>query len=191
MTTDMSFTAEECALLRSLIGQRAVSFEGSPLGRNSYYEKIKVATNELTIVLSNSFDLVDVGYERGKGREDVGTLRVSAGEGPLVLSDVVSGPENVVTPIESRITGIEVVNDSIEMLRNGVSTNSFKFTQAVIFHLDAGDFVVDRSIWFEVFLDAFVTADGRRSLRDTEADWCGGADEDGYGGTVTREFVAL
>lgn len=191
MTTDKSFTPNEMAVLRSLVGQTIVAFEASPLMRNTYYEKVKVDAGEASVVLSNSFDLVDVGYEQGRGKEEVGTMRVETCKGPLVLDDVVSGPENAVVPIGSKVTSVEVVNDTIEMLRGGEATNSFKFTQAVIFHMEKGDLVIERNIWFEVFVDAYLTDDSRLSLRDTEADWNVGNGEDGYEGVVTREFIEL
>lgn len=189
MTTDKSLATSEVATLRSLIGQTIVAFEASPLSSGTYYEKVKVDTDETSIMVSNSFDLVDVGYERGRGEEEVGTMRVETCTGPLVLEDVVSGPENAIVPIGLKVTGVEVVNDTIEMLRDGETTNSFKFTQAVIFHMEKGDFVVERNVWFEVFVDAYITKDGRRSLRDTSADW--GDDGSDYEGVVKREFVTL
>ena len=118
-------------------------------------------------------------------------MRVGPGGGPLVLSDVIAGPESTVVPVGSRVIGVEVANDAIEMLRDGETTNSFKFTQAVIFHLEDCDLVIDRDIWFEVFVNAFLTADGRRSLRDTGADWSIGNAEDGYDGVVVREFITI
>ena len=108
-----------------------------------------------------------------------------------MLSDVIAGPESTVVPVGSRVIGVEVANDAIEMLRDGETTNSFKFTQAVIFHLEDCDLVIDRDIWFEVFVNAFLTADGRRSLRDTGADWSIGNAEDGYDGVVVREFITI
>lgn len=191
MTIDKSLTVAEMSDLRSLVGQTIIAFEASPLGRNTYYEKVKIEASDGSIVISNSFDLTDVGYERGRGEEEVGTMRVSHGGGPLVLSDVVAGPENAVVPVGSRVIGVEVANDTIEMRRDGVVTNSFKFTQAVIFHLEDCDLVIDRNIWFEVFVDAFLTADGRRSLRDTGEDWSIGDGEDGYDGVVMREFITI
>ena len=191
ITTDKSFTTNEMAVLSSLVGQTIVAFEASPLMRNTYYEKVKVDADGVSIIFSNSFDLVDVGYEQGRGKEEVGTMRVETCKGPLVLDDVVSGPENAVVPIGSKVTSVEVVNDTIEMLRDGEATNSFKFTQAVIFHMEEADLVIDRNIWFEVFVDAFLTADGHLSLRDTEADWNVGNSEDGYEGVVNREFIKL
>lgn len=190
MNNDKTLTPDELDILRATIGKVVASFESSPMGRNTYYEKVKVLVGRLPIVISNSLEPADVGYESGAATEDAGTMRVVVDDGPLKISDVVAGPANVTIPINSEVVSVEVVNDHVKMMRDGIIANSFSFTQAIIFHLNCGDLVVDRGVWFEVFLNIYVTDDGRRSLRDTGADW-GVCDETPYEGVVTRESISL
>lgn len=188
---DKTITTEELSLLRSLVGQRVLSFEASPIGGTTYYEKVRLSCDGASIVISNTFEPMDVGYIAGCGKENVGLIRVENDKGALVLSDVENGPENATIEVGSRIISVEVVNDRITIRKGDNVTNSFAWTQAIILHLEDGDLVIDRNIWFEVFLDVFVTADSQRSLRNTCADWAVGSDEDGYDAIVDREFVTV
>ena len=47
-------------------------------------------------------------------------------------------------------------------------TDTFAFTQAIIFHLGKSDSAINRNTWLEVFLSACVASDARKSIRDTE-----------------------
>jgi hypothetical protein len=168
---ECTLTHDEEAILRGLIGATLESFEGSPIAHDAYYERIAINTSRGRIVISNAHSLVDVGYESGVSQEEAGVMHISHSDSLLDFDDLEYGPELSVNPIGLPILGIDVIVDEIKMLHEGVTTNSFSFAQAVIFHLDAVDFVVDRGIWFEVVLRAYVTACGEAQLRNTSADW--------------------
>ena len=187
--TNKTLTADELDVLRSTIGENIGSFEGNPLGPGDYYGAVRISLGNVSVDISNFFESVDVSFEAGMGLEKVGTMRVKRAAGPLDLGDLVSGPENKSIGVDSVVRSVEVVNDTIEMLRDDEVTNTFAFTQAIIFHLENGDLVVDRNIWFEVFLSACVTSDAHKFIRDTEKDWNRGAGK--YHAVVKREYVLL
>lgn len=187
--TNKTLTTYEIDLLRSIIGETVVSYEGNPLGPGDYYGAVRIIVGEFSVDVSNFFESVDVSFEEGMGTEDVGTLRIKRAVGPLDLGDLVSGPANKTVTVASPVRSVEIVNDTVEMLLEDRITNSFSFTQAIIFHLDCGDLVVDRNIWFEVFLSVGVTADARRFIRDTEQDWNRGTGK--YHAVVKRELIKL
>ena len=187
--TNKTLTAEELNLLRSTIGTTIDSYEGCPLGPGDYYGAVRINASECSIDISNFFEPADVSFEKGMGAEDVGTLRIKCVSGSLNLGDLVSGPANKTVIVASPVRSVEVVNDTVEILLEDKVTNSFAFTQSVIFHLDCGELVIDRNIWFEVFLSVGVTTDVQRFLRDTEKDWNRGTGK--YRAVVKREFIKL
>lgn len=168
---------------------RAVGGGLNPLGPGDYYGAVRINFANASVDISDFFESADVSFEAGMGLEEVGTMRVKRATGPLDLGDLVSGPENKSIVVDSTVLSVEVVNDTVEMMRDDEVTNTFAFTQAVIFHLEKGDLVVDRNVWFEVFLSACVTSDARKFIRDTEKDWNRGAGK--YHAVVKREFVLL
>ena len=176
-------------VLRAAIGGVIDSFQGNPLGPGDYYGSIRVNIENASLDITNFFEKADVSFEAGMGVEDVGTLHVKNATGLLDLGDLVSGPDNKTVQVHSIVQSIEVVNDTIEMLLEDKVTNSFTFTQAVVFHLEKGDFVIDRNIWFEVFLSACITSDARKFIRDTEKDWNRGTGK--YHASVKREFIQI
>ena len=187
--TNKQLNSNELRILSALTGKTIDSYEGCPLGPGDFYGAVRLNIQDSSVDITNYFESADVSFEMGMGVEEVGTLRVKLVDGPMSLGDLVSGPENKVIKVGQIITGVEVVNDAIEMLLDDKVTNSFAFTQAIIFHLEDGDLVVDRNVWFEVFLSACVTADAHRFIRDTEKDWNRGTG--GYQAAVKREYVAL
>jgi len=187
--TNKTLTADELDVLRTGVGETIDSFEGNPLGPGDYYGAIRINFANTSVDISDFFESADVSFEAGMGLEEVGTMRVKRATGPLDLGDLVSGPENKSIVVDSTVLSVEVVNDTVEMMRDDEVTNTFAFTQAVIFHLEKGDLVIDRNVWFEVFLSACVTGDARKFIRDTEKDWNRGAGK--YHAVVKREFVLL
>ena len=187
--TDKTLTTAEMGILRSLIGRELESFEGCPLGPGDYYGAIRLNVHESPVDISNFFEKADVSFEEGTGVEDVGTMRVSRAAGILKFGDLASEAKTSLIAIRSEIRGIEVVTDTIEMIHKNIVTNEFAFTQAIIMHLATGSLVVDRNIWFEVFLSACVTADARRFIRDTEKDWNTSGSK--YRAIVKRECTPL
>lgn len=184
-------TIGEIDTLRSIIGKKIESYEGVALGPGDYYGAIRLNTHSSAIDISNFYEKTDVAFERGMGLEDVGTMRVSYAKGPLNLDGIVSSPPLTVIPVNRKVHGIEVVNDTVDMLANSKVTNSFTFTQAIVMQLEKGFFVIDRNVWFEVFLSACVTNDPKRFLRDTERDWVDGCAGSQYAAVVKREVIAL
>lgn len=187
--TNKTLNVDELDVLRTGIGETIDSFEGNPLGPGDYYGAVRINFANASVDISDFFESADVSFEAGMGLEEVGTMRVKRATGPLDLGDLVSGPENKSIVVDSTVLSVEVVNDTVEMMRDDEVTNTFAFTQAVIFHLEKGDLVVDRNVWFEVFLSACVTSDARKFIRDTEKDWNRGAGK--YHAVVKREFVLL
>lgn len=187
--TDKSLTQDEMGILKAAVGGTISSYEGNPLGPGDFYGAIRINIGDVSIDISNFFEAADVSFEAGMGVEDVGTMRIKRAAGPLDLGDLVSGPENKSINVESIVRSVEVVNDTIEMMCGDKITNTFTFTQSVIFHLERGSLVIDRNIWFEVFLSACVTSDAYKFIRDTEKDWNRGAGT--YHAVVKREFVRL
>lgn len=187
--TNKTLTIGELEVLRSILGETIESYEGNPLGPGDYYGALRINVGDASVDISNFFEFVDVSFEVGMGMEEVGTMHVRRATGSLDLGDLVSGPENKSVKVASVVRSVEVVNDTIEMMCDDDVTNSFAFTQAIIFHLEKGDLVVDRNVWFEVFLSACVTSDARKFIRDTEKDWNRGTGK--YHAVVKREFVLL
>lgn len=186
-----TLSAIEMDSLRSLIGERIRSYEGVALGSSDFYGALRLSLSDWALDISNFHDKVDVSFERGMGLEDAGTMRVSRANGPLHLGDMVSHPPLTTIPINLKIRGVEVVNDTVEIREGDNVTNSFTFTQAVVLQLERGSFVVERNVWFEVFLSARVTDNPRLFLRETERDWADGCAGSKYTALVRRETIAL
>lgn len=187
--TIKTLTTEEMDVLRSIIGMTIDSFEGCPLGPGDYYGAIRLNSSFASIDVSNFFEQADVSFEEGMGFEDVGTIHVKYSDGPLSFGDLVSGPATKCINLGLVVKGVEIVNDTIEMMLDGKVTNTFSFTQAIIFHFEKGDLVIDRNVWFEVILSACFTGDAAKYIRNTEKDWNNGSGR--YRAVVKREFIAL
>lgn len=188
---DTTLSVIDMGMLRSLIGGRMESYEGVSLGPGDFYGALRLNYPDTVLDIYNFYDRVDVSFERGMGFEDVGTMRVSRADGPLHLGDMVSSPPLTTIPVNLKVCGIEVVSDTIEMLDGDGVTNSFTFTQAVVFHLGRGSLVVERSVWFEVFLSAYVTGNPKLVMRDTERDWADGCASSKYTVVVRREIIEI
>ena len=187
--TNKTLTVDELDVLRTSVGENIDSFEGNPLGPGDYYAAIRINFANASVDISDFFESADVSFEAGMGLEEVGTMRVKRATGPLDLGDLVSGPENKSIVVESTVLSIEVVNDTVEMMRDDEVTNTFAFTPAIILHLEQGALVVYRTVWIEDFLSACITSDAHKFIRDTEKDWNRGAGK--YHAVVKREFVLL
>ena len=188
---DTTLSAIEMDMLRTLVGERVESYEGVTLGPGDFYGALRLNFPNSAVDISNLYDRVDVSFERGMGFEDVGTMRVSRADGPLRLGDIVSSRPLATVPVNLKVCGIEVVNDTIEMLDGDSVTNFFTFTQAVVLHLERGSFVVERSVWFEVLLSACVTDNPKLVMRDIERDWANGCAGSKYTAVVRREIIEI
>ena len=184
-TIDVTLQKNEVDFLKNLKGKKIRSFKGYELFSDlaTWHETLVFQTGKQNFSIENQF--LPVPFSNDEGEEDFAVLKVSNGPAEIWLP---TGMKPKTKKIDKTIEDVLIVNCRVEYRNVKVDTNTFKFTQAIIFRFENDNLVINRDIWFNDFLIVRAADDYRKAIRDVGEDWmC----EEGEYVDVEQHFISV
>lgn len=163
--TNLEFSAEEVALLDSMVGKNFDSYVCDEfLFTPSSYQVVYLTIDDCLYALENKLRVID--YYGAP--EDVAVLSLSPWDGSC--ESRIMGRKTITTPINQVIKNIKLVTDTETMSINDVDVQSISKTKAVIFELSERQVVFEKDIWFSEEINIYRGTDVQGKIGSPDED---------------------
>lgn len=140
---DICFDNMALKVLGDAIGKNLVCYKSDPfMYSTSVYGLVGVKVDELWLTFTNFVEVMDY----FGGDEDVAVFKLQQSSEEDVHS--YTGEDMITTPINAKITGIDVINENQQLYKNGEQTYDVWVTRGIIFKLDDGrELLLEKDVW--------------------------------------------
>lgn len=174
--TDCSFSTAELELLRSLKGLRLKSIDACIVARDDMaWNTVRLHFDSVDVDLSNH--LGEVQLDESGTCDEFGLLQVSRADSEI-LDVPDASPETSTFLVDKHISGIKVIEDSIEVSADGSLTSRTIYPQALVFNLGDEFLVFDKEVWFEETIAIKKGKDLSALIYDDSVNWEDDLEED-------------
>ncbi|MBQ6452795.1 MAG: hypothetical protein IJJ14_00385, partial [Coriobacteriales bacterium] len=169
------FSVEELRLLESAKGQVLQRSDAVVVARDDLsWKTVRLHFADLHFDVNNQLGTIEV--DEFGSLEEFGLLSVqAASDSKLIIPGVAA--DTTVMQIDRTIVSIEVVSDYVDIYGDGQPVASITYPQAIVFHTEEGDIVLDKEVWFSEMIAVKIGESARELLYDESVNWVDELDE--------------
>lgn len=130
-------------LLCNALGKSLVCYKSDPfMYSTSVYGIVGIKIEDIWLTLTNFVEVMDYFGDD----EDVAVLKLLQSDEEYVHS--YTGENMITTPINAKITGIDIINENQQLYKNGEQTYDVWITRGIIFKLeDNREVLFEKDVW--------------------------------------------
>lgn len=183
---DVRFSASDMEILKSLVSRKMDAYKCDPfLFSTGVYGIVGISCEDVAIGFTNLIESTDYFGEQ----EDVAVFRMK--EMPFQeIHSLVQEQEMVVTPVNSIISRVDIVNEHQKLFEGDAQTFDVWITRGVIFYFDDGhELSFEKNIWFSEDISVekgYHVIQRFTPLDEFEEGWSGN-----FRGECSREVIVL
>jgi len=176
IATDKSFTSDEIRLLKRTRGSMLLSMDAVLVAPpDNSWNTVRLHFDGFSLDINNR--LGEIRIDEFGTLEEFGLLSIAESD-KRTLEIPEASVDATTIDIERHISGVNIVNDLVEVYGDGTLVAAIKYPQAIAFQTDGDVIVLDKEVWFSEMLTIKLGDDIEDLIYDESVNWEDDSEED-------------